>query len=91
MGQIIHNPDPISCNAVAILKLINGFARIMNIEKPVTKHPPICLVALCEEDQEAVAPKIHHGAHQTKPYSRQKEAGTQAARDAIPGEATQEQ
>ena len=63
MGQIIHNPDLISYNAAAILKLINGFARIMNIEKPVTKHPPICLLALCEEDQEAVAPNIHHGAY----------------------------
>ena len=39
MGQIIHNPDLISYNAVAILKIINGFARIMNIEKPVIKHP----------------------------------------------------
>jgi hypothetical protein len=48
-GQIIHNPDLISYNAVAILKIINGFARIINIEKPVTKHPHICLLALCED------------------------------------------
>jgi len=86
-GQIIHNPDLISYNAVAILKIINGFARIMNIEEPVTKHPPICLLALCEEDQEAFAPELHHGAYQTK----HKEASTKAASIAIPGEATQEQ
>ena len=80
MGQIIHNPDLISYNAVAILKIINEFARIMHIEKPVTKHPPICLLALCEEDQEAVAPKFHHGAHQTScPYGPWKPAPMSAA------------
>ena len=46
------------------------------------------LSVLCED--KAFAPKSHHGAYQTKPYSRQREV-TKAARNAIPGKATQEQ